>query len=536
MSKLIEELSRERSGSKYDSNVVLDVYPDEVGQSVSLDFERLAGPVRVVKLMEPLIRLKTNAFMAKDPELFKSVDLHAAALGVFDQVLRAMDFTRGATYDDLLTFANNIFLHMRSELTDSELQTLSDFLIQGLTNHADGLQSFKIPAWDSCKQEMGTLMFRYLSHDMMLKEGMATQTSEVRFHLTKEGALLYFTGMEAEDKIGTQIDQLKVRLLFERGDSQRAGLYARRMIDRSRFLESQLQEKRRQMRRNSHSTSFRNDLLPYLSESRELFGQIIDADSALFDTINEKLESASDDDYKPMKQLLDILRNVNQRHAELFNRVDEATDEYGELISRPIRLSSSLHFQVNLERDVLEPLLKGKLSLDQLNGELGEKLANEFLLWVDNSWFKLFSPFDYCAKTEQRFLDQEDVESSRVVDEEIEEAGKPLASRVGEEAHAIIEMRMFEMMPRVGDYITLSDLIDDFADNPTLAESCQDPHFAIHCTAHQGFAKEYNSKAEADDAYDKSALPTCFGFYPFGKLKDDAQHSGSDFHIVRIKE
>ncbi|MEZ8097127.1 hypothetical protein ACED51_23765 [Photobacterium swingsii] len=536
MAKLIEELSGDRSGSNYDSVVVLDVDLDGADHSVSLDFDRLAEPIRVVKLMEPLIRLKTNAFMAKDPELFKTVDLHAAALGVFDQVLRAMDFTRGATYDELLVFANDIFRQMRPNLTDDELKTLAEFLIQGLTNHADGLQSFKIPAWDASKQEMGSLIFRYLSHDMVLKEGSEAQSSEVRFQLTKEGALLYFTGMEAEDKIGTQIDQLKVRLLFERGDSQRAGLYARRMIDRSRFLEGLLQEKRRQMRRNTRGTSFRNDLLPYLGESRELFGQIIDADSALLDTINEKLESASDEDYKPMKQLLDILRNVNQRHAELFNQVNEATDEYRELIARPIRLSSSLHFQIHLERDVLEPLLKGKLSLEQLNGEFGEKLASEFLPWVDNSWFKLFSPFDYCAKTEQRFLEEDGAEKSRVIDEDIEEAPQPLAERVGEEALVIIEKRMFEIMPRIGDYITLSDLIDDFADNKQLAESCQDPHFAIHCIAHQGFAKEYNSKAEADDADDKSALPISFGFYPFGEVKDDSQHSGSNFHIVRIKE
>ncbi|MEZ9866744.1 hypothetical protein, partial [Vibrio sp. 10N.261.51.A4] len=260
---------------------------DKAKEELEINYDKLSEQVLNIKLMEPIFRLHINRNKGVNNDVKEDIDLVAATMMLFDIVLREMDFSKGLTYKQLNGAANKVITMISSSLTEEELKAVASYLVDGLTNRKQNYQKFTVEFWHPLENDLADKNFRYL------EPVIESDAGEVYFTLTQEGSLVYFSGLEVESRIGPLIDQLRVELMIQRGETRRALLFARQLLTRASVQNKELEDIRFRIQRNSRTVHFDADLHPILLDSKALFDQMAKSDKGLKFAAEAMLDKAS---------------------------------------------------------------------------------------------------------------------------------------------------------------------------------------------------------------------------------------------------
>jgi len=436
---------------------------DIAHEGLEVNFDKLSEQVLNIKLMEPIFRLHINRNKGVKKDTREDIDLVAATMMLFDIVLREMDFSKGLTHKQLNESAFNIIKLISSDLSVDDCTEVASYLVDGLTNRKHNYQKFIVEFWHPHSNELNDKTFRYFEPQVVSEAG------QVYFTLTQEGSLVYFSGLEVESRIGPLIDQLRVELMIQRGETRRALLFARQLLTRASVQNKELEDIRFRIQRNSRTVHFDADLHPILLDSKALFDQMAKSDKGLKFEAEGMRDKASDEDVQTVSALIKVLGDVSQRHVALSNKASELCDEYLARVSRAIPMANNI-CQIEPEEDVLVPLLG--IDHVKLAGEAGDKLGSLFMPWVDKDSNKIFNPFDFMDLTDEWLREQEEFGQETPVMEERIVDRKGLRDRfsnvVIETCVGFIEGALLQL----GDSVTLLALYEqlnrEFRDDPEL--------------------------------------------------------------------
>lgn len=381
---------------------------DKTDDEPDFNYDKLSEQVLNIKLMEPIFRLHINRNKGTSDDTRENIDLVVASMMMFDIVLREMDFSKGLTRRQLDDAAIKIITLISFELSKKECQSTAKYLVDGLTNSKNNYQKFTVEFWHPLNNDLANKDFRYL------EPVVESDLGDVYFTLTKEASLVYFSGLEVESRIGPLIDQLRVELMIQRGETRRALLFARQLLNRATLQDKELNDIRFRIQRNSRTVHFDGDLHPVLIDSKSLFQQMSKSDKGLKFAAEDMLDKASDEDFHAVSELIKVLVTVSRRHIALFNRATLLCDEYLERVSRAIPMVGNI-CQIEPEEDLLIPLLG--VDYQKIAGKEGDYLAAALMPWLNNRDVKIFNPFDMMEMTDEWLREQEDA-SSQIPDHE----------------------------------------------------------------------------------------------------------------------
>lgn len=434
---------------------------DVTEEKLEINYDKLSEQVLNIKLMEPIFRLHINRNKGVNNDAKEDVDLVAATMMLFDIVLREMDFSKGLTHKQLNHSAAKIISLIASDLSAEEGKIVASYVVDGLTNRKQNYQKFIVEFWHPLSNDLIDKTFRYF------EPVIEPDAGEIYFTLTQEGSLVYFSGLEVESRIGPLIDQLRVELMIQRGETRRALLFARQLLTRASIQNKELEDIRFRIQRNSRTVHFDADLHPILLDSKSLFDQMARSDKGLKFAAEDMLDKASEDNFQTVSELIKVLGAVSQRHVTLSNKASELCDEYLVRVSRAIPMTNNI-CQIEPEEDVLVPLLG--VDHAQLAGVTGDMLASAFMPWIDKDSNKIFNPFDFMDLTDEwlREQDNREVETPTTAEQIVER--KDLRDRF---SNAVIEtcVEIVEgALLHQGESVTLLALYEqlkqDFRDDP----------------------------------------------------------------------
>ncbi|EKO3808743.1 hypothetical protein NTE10_000603 [Vibrio harveyi] len=436
---------------------------DKAKEELEINYDKLSEQVLNIKLMEPIFRLHINRNKGVNNDVKEDIDLVAATMVLFDIVLREMDFSKGLTYKQLNGAANKVITMISSSLTEEELKAVASYLVDGLTNRKQNYQKFTVEFWHPLENDLADKNFRYL------EPVIESDAGEVYFTLTQEGSLVYFSGLEVESRIGPLIDQLRVELMIQRGETRRALLFARQLLTRASVQNKELEDIRFRIQRNSRTVHFDADLHPILLDSKALFDQMAKSDKGLKFAAEAMLDKASDEDFLTVSELIKVLVAVSQRHVALSNKASELCDEYLARVSRAIPMANNI-CQIEPEEDVLVPLLS--INHTQIAGDTGDIFASAFMPWINKDSNKIFNPFDFMELTDEWLREQVERElETPATEEQIIERNSlrdRFSSVVIDTCVGFIEGALLRQGDSVTLYALYEQLKQEFRDDPEL--------------------------------------------------------------------
>lgn len=303
-------------------------------------------------LMRPLYEIALTARPTDDAgeQLFAGLDTNLLCLSLLDYVMEGSVFDFGRVREDVVAHLATKARRMKPELTVESSHKVASKIIDGLHNTANMTRPFEYDYFDSTGGEMKRYVFQLLRY---------TRSDDDRYcyRVTEEGYLVYLGMLDiSSEDMQVFLDKLLIHLI-QRGKVDEALHISERSRRESLRYREGIREQLGRAQRSPESVSWRQDIEPFLDQSRtHIDGRKKDG-RKLESIVRGQTEQAADAEARTkflvLSKSLDDERKIGLR---LLDEVSRAGDTF-RWASRKMFTARRRQSLPDIEDKLLPPLL-----------------------------------------------------------------------------------------------------------------------------------------------------------------------------------
>lgn len=282
---------------------------------------------------------------------FQDIDTHYLALALFDFIMEGSVFGLGRLREEVITYLADIIRTMKPQLGDDRAAVLAVEVLDTLHNADNRNEQFDFPYYDAISGTTRRYRFSLLTFERQ-------DDNQYKYRLTEAAILLYVGQLDiGAEQMQTLLDRMTAELV-KRGRVNEALDVSRQAYLQAVRYQDSIRSRLDRAQRVPDSISWKQDLEPFLEESRRHIDERGNEERSLLTLVKDKINNTSD---RPTRERLVRLRETIEKesdiHLHLLRVVAGAGEKYLEA-SRTMFRARQRHRLPDLEDRVLPLLLR----------------------------------------------------------------------------------------------------------------------------------------------------------------------------------
>ncbi len=313
--------------------------------------ETLTRQQRNMALAEPIARLSLDrrVIFKEDSAITERLDVQYLALSAIDFVMERSAIESGASPEEIVEHVAGEAARMKPALTEEVCRKVGQVVLDHLSNARDGHKAFRAEYYDA---DRGGFSFQ----DFRLLALSTADDGSPRFKLAHGAQTLTLAMLDVAPEFAQEAETIMIRKAVERGRFEDARTLAKRSRMRSIHYRQLIEDRLFQVRRVPGRVKWSEDVLPELDRARAHLNERRKHEAAIIDSIREHIAHAQGDTHDHLVDLKNTIDDCHQRHAALFQRVMNASEEFRQLQVNAFRARPTRDVP-DLEERILGPLL-----------------------------------------------------------------------------------------------------------------------------------------------------------------------------------
>ncbi|QBR02475.1 hypothetical protein [Paraburkholderia pallida] len=334
------------------SDATNDPVPESVNESL------LAGPLdlgrqtRNLLLARPLHELAAKVRRADygDGE-FQDIDTHYLALAMFDFIMEGSVFGLGRLREEVTSYLAEVVRQMKPALGEDRCNQLALEILNSLHNTDNRNEQFDFPYYDVASATTRSYRFSLLTFERQ-------DDNQYKYRLTEAAILLYVGQLDiGAEQMQTLLDRMTAELV-KRGRVNEALDVSRQAYLQAVRYQDSIRTRLDRAQRVPDAISWKQDLEPFIEESREHIDERGKEERSLLGLVKEKINNTSDRITRErLVRLCETVEREADIHLHLLRLVAQAGEKYLEA-SRTMFRARQRHRLPDMEDRVLPQLLK----------------------------------------------------------------------------------------------------------------------------------------------------------------------------------
>ena len=324
--------------------------------SESSSRETLTRQQRNMALAEPIARLSLDrrVIFKDDPAIAERLDVRYLALSAIDFVMERSAIESGAASEEIVEHVAGEAARMKPTLTDEQGRKVGQVVLDHLSNAREGHKAFRVEYYDV---DRGGFSFQ----DFRLLALSTADDGSPRFKLARGAQTLTLAMLDIAPEFAQEAEAIMIRKAVERGRFEDARTLAKRSRMRSIHYRQFIEDRLFQVRRAADRVKWSEEVLPELDRARAHLKERRKHETTIIDSIREHIAHAKGDTRDHLVGLKSTIDDCHQRHAALFQRVMNASEEFRQLQVGAFR-ARLMRDVPDLEERILGPLLAAPMS------------------------------------------------------------------------------------------------------------------------------------------------------------------------------
>ena len=227
-------------------------------------------------------------------------------------------------------------------------------VLDHLSNAREGHKAFRAEYYDA---DRGGFSFQ----DFRLLALSTADDGSPRFKLARGAQTLTLAMLDVAPEFAQEAEAIMIRKAVERGRFEDARTLAKRSRMRSIHYRQFIEDRLFQVRRAADRVTWSEEVLPELDRARAHLKERRKHETTIIDSIREHIAHAKGDTRDHLVELKSTIDDCHQRHAALFQRVMNASEEFRQLQVSAFR-ARLMRDVPDLEERILAPLLAAPMS------------------------------------------------------------------------------------------------------------------------------------------------------------------------------
>ena len=318
--------------------------------------ETLTRQQRNMALAQPIARLslERRVIFRDDPATSERLDVQYLALSAIDFVMERSAIESGAAPEEIVEHVAGEAARMKPALTEAQARKVGQVVLDHLSNAREGHKAFRVEYYDA---DRGGFSFQ----DFRLLALSTADDGSPRFKLARGAQTLTLAMLDIAPEFAQEAEAIMIRKAVERGRFEDARTLAKRSRMRSIHYRQFIEDRLFQVRRAADRVKWSEEVLPELDRAREHLKERRKHETTIIDSIREHIANAKGDTRDHLVELKNTIDDCHQRHAALFQRVMNASEEFRQLQAGAFR-ARLMRDVPDLEERILTPLLAAPMS------------------------------------------------------------------------------------------------------------------------------------------------------------------------------
>ena len=332
--------------------------------------ESLTSQQRNLVLAEPVARLslERRVIFKDDPTIAEQLDVQYLALSAIDFVMERSAVESGASPGEIVEHVAAEAVRVKPGLTEEQSRKVGQVVLDYLANERDGHKAFRVDYYDAGRG-------RYSFHDFRLLALSVAADGSARFKLARGAQILTLAMLDVAPEFAQEAEAIMIRKAVERGRFKDARTLAQRARMRSIHYQQFIEERLFQVRRAADRIVWSEEVLPELDEARTHLSERRKHETAIIESIREHVANARGDTRDHLVDLKNTIDECRQRHAALFERVMNASEEFRRIQANAFQARRTQDVP-DLEERILLPLLGSPMrAVSGMSDEIGMVFA-----------------------------------------------------------------------------------------------------------------------------------------------------------------
>ena len=325
--------------------------PSEIGLR-----ETLTRQQRNMALAQPIARLslERRVIFRDDPATPERLDVQYLALSAIDFVMERSAIESGAAPEEIVEHVAGKAARMKPALTEAQARKVGQVVLDHLSNAREGHKAFRVEYYDA---DRGGFSFQ----DFRLLALSTADDGSPRFKLARGAQTLTLAMLDIAPEFAQEAEAIMIRKAVERGRFEDARTLAKRSRMRSIHYRQFIEDRLFQVRRAADRVKWSEEVLPELDRARAHLKERRKHEATIIDSIREHIAHAKGETRDHLVDLKNTIDDCHQRHAALFQRVMNASEEFRQLQVGAFR-ARLMRDVPDLEERILAPLLAAPMS------------------------------------------------------------------------------------------------------------------------------------------------------------------------------
>ena len=308
-------------------------------------------------LAEPIARLslERRVIFKDDPAITERLDIQYLALSAIDFVMERSAIESGAAPEAIVEHVAGEAARVNPMLTNEQGRKVGQVVLDHLSNASGGHKSFRVEYFDA---DRGGFAFQ----DFRLLALSTADDGSPRFKLARGAQTLTLAMLDVAPEFAQEAEAIMIRKAVERGRVEDARTLASRSRMRSIHYRQFIEDRLFQVRRAADRVTWSEEVVPELDRAREHLKERRKHETTIIDSIREHIANAKGDARDRLVELKNTIDDCHQRHAALFQRVMNASEEFRQLQAGAFR-ARFLRDVPDLEERILGPLLAAPMNM-----------------------------------------------------------------------------------------------------------------------------------------------------------------------------
>ena len=318
--------------------------------------ETLTRQQRNMALAEPIARLSLDrrVIFKDDPAISERLDVQYLALSAIDFVMERSAIESGAAPEEIVGHVAGEAACMKPALTEAQARKVGQVVLDHLSNAREGHKAFRVEYYDADRSRFSFQDFRLLALS-------TADDGSPRFKLARGAQTLTLAMLDIAPEFAQEAEAIMIRKAVERGRFEDARTLAKRSRMRSIHYRQFIEDRLFQVRRAADRVTWSEEVLPELDRARAHLKERRKHETTIIDSIREHIAHAKGDTRDHLVELKNTIDDCHQRHAALFQRVMNASEEFRQLQVGAFR-ARLMRDVPDLEERILGPLLAAPMS------------------------------------------------------------------------------------------------------------------------------------------------------------------------------
>jgi hypothetical protein len=329
------------SGDSPDGESLLGIGPLDLGRQT-----------RNLLLARPLHELAAKVRRADFANgVFQDIDTHYLALSLFDFVMEGSVFGLGRLREEVTTFMADVIRQIKPQLGEDRCNELAVEVLDTLHNTENRNEQFDFPYYDAASGTTRRYRFSLLTFERQ-------DDNQYKYRPTEAAILLYVGQLDiGAEQMQTLLDRMTAELV-KRGRVNEALDVSRQAYLQAVRYQDSIRSRLDRAQRVPDAISWKQDLEPFLEESRRHIDERGNEERSLLVLVKDKINTTSDRVTRErLVRLKETVERESDIHLHLLRVVAQAAEKYLDA-SRTMFRARQRHRLPDLEDRVLPQLLK----------------------------------------------------------------------------------------------------------------------------------------------------------------------------------